>query len=75
LAAIKEHGFNVFFDALGGGPVLEKLIHGLSSNSWVHVYGYLEAQPLQIPVALSLSRGVYITGYMLFTWYSKLGVE
>jgi len=40
-AAIKEHGFNIFFDALGGGPVLEDLITGLGPNSWVHVYGIL----------------------------------
>jgi hypothetical protein len=41
LAAIKEHGFNVFFDALGGGPILEKLIHGLNPGSWVNIYGSL----------------------------------
>jgi NADPH:quinone reductase len=40
-AAIKEHGFNVFFDALGGGETLEALISGLGSNSWVHIYGAL----------------------------------
>lgn len=39
--AIKDHGYNVFFDALGGGPTLEFLMSELLSNSWVHVYGYL----------------------------------
>ena len=74
-AAIKEHGYNVFFDALGGGPILENLIDGLGSNSWVHVYGYLEAQPLTLKIALTLNRGVYITGYLLFVWYSKISAE
>jgi len=60
---------------LGGGEVLEKLIEGLGPNSWVHIYGYLEAKPVQIKVGLDLSRGVYVTGYMLFTWYSTLTEE
>ena len=47
-AALKEHGFNVFFDALGGGSVVETMIAGLGPNSWVHVYGYLQFQPLKI---------------------------
>jgi len=47
-AAIKEHGYNVLFDALGGGPVLETLIGGLGPNSWARIYGYLEAKPLKI---------------------------
>jgi len=65
----------VFFDALGGGPVLEDLIAGLGSNSWVHVYGALEAKPLQVKIGIDLSRGVYITGYLLFIWWSKISAE
>lgn len=75
ITAVKDHGFNVFFDALGGGPILEALVSGLLAGSWVHVYGYLESQPLKINVALDLSRGVYITGYLLFVWYNKLSHE
>ena len=72
---VKEHGFNVFFDALGGGPVTEALVDGLGPNSWVHVYGMLESKPFTLKVALSLSRGVNVTGYMLFGWWSKLTEE
>jgi hypothetical protein len=72
---IKDHGFNVLFDALGGGPILESIISGLLADSWVHIYGYLESKPLEIKVALDLSRGVYITGYLLFVWYNKLSNE
>lgn len=39
--AIKNHGFNVFFDALGGGPITEALILGLNAGSYAHIYGYL----------------------------------
>ena len=39
--------------ALGGGEVTEALVNGLGSNSWVHVYGYLEAKPFTLQVALS----------------------
>jgi hypothetical protein len=65
----------VFFDALGGGPVLETLIEGLASNSWVHVYGALEGKPLQVKIGIDLSRGVYITGYLLFIWWAKISAE
>ena len=39
--AIKEHGFNVLFDALGGGPVTEALIVNLNGGSTAHLYGVL----------------------------------
>jgi len=32
-------------------------------------------KPLQIKVGLNLSRGVYITGYLLFAWYSQISAE
>ena len=74
-AAIKEHGFNVFFDALGGGEVLEALIDGLGPKSFVHVYGLLEGKPLVIKQAISLCRGVTITGFLLFNWYVTISEE
>ena len=40
-AAIKTHGFNVLFDALGGGPVTELLITNLEKNSQAIIYGHL----------------------------------
>ncbi len=73
--AIKTHGFNVFFDALGGGPITETLIVGLNADSYAHIYDYLEAKPLTISVGLTLSKGIFITGYMLFTWYNGLNEE
>ena len=74
-AAIKEHGFNVFFDALGGGDTLEALIDGLEGGSWVRIYGLLEGKPLKIEKAISLCKGVNITGYLLFNWYGPLPEE
>lgn len=65
----------MLFDALGGGPITEALIVGLNAGSYAHIYGYLEAQPLTIKVALTLSRGIIVTGYMLFTWYSSITEE
>lgn len=41
----------------------------------MHVYGVLENKPLEIKMALDLSKGVYITGYLLFVWYNKLPHE
>lgn len=74
-AAIKEHGFNIMFDALGGGEVSEALIEGLGPKSWVYVYGVLSGQPLVIKQAISLCKGVNITGFMLFLWYGPLPEE
>ena len=74
-AAIKEHGFNVFFDALGGGETLETLVDGLGPNSFVHIYGMLEGKPFSLKSGISLCRGVHVTGYLLFSWYGKLTVE
>lgn len=51
------------------------MISGLLTDSWVHVYGYLEGKPLTLKVALDLSRGVYITGYLLFQWFNKLNAD
>lgn len=39
--AISAYGFNVYFDALGGGPVNEALTLGLHPGSVVKIYGYL----------------------------------
>ena len=39
--AISAHGFNVLFDALGGGPVTEALIVGLNGGSIAYIYGAL----------------------------------
>lgn len=73
--AIKTHGFNVFFDALGGGPITEAIIVGLNAGSYAHIYGYLEAKPLSIQVGLNLSKGIFITGYLVFTWYFSISAE
>ncbi len=60
---------------MGGGPILEALIGGLGPNSWARIYGALEAKPLQIKVALNLNNNIFITGYLLFTWFSQLSAE
>ena len=54
---------------------MEKLIDGLGPHSWVHVYGALEAKPLQLKIALNLFRGVHITGYLVFGWFIQLTEE
>ena len=73
--AINAHGFNILFDALGGGPIIQKLILGLNAHSIAYIYGFLEAKPLTIAVALNLSKGISITGYNLFGWYTTISKE
>lgn len=47
----------------------------MNAGSYAHIYGYLEGKPLTIQVALSLSKGIFITGYLLFTWYFSISAE
>jgi len=54
---------------------LQSLIGGLEPQSWVHIYGGLELKPFTLKTGLNLSRGIYVTGYMLFGWYSQLTAE
>lgn len=73
--AVSTHGFNVLFDALGGGPVTEALILGLNAGSIAYLYGVLEGKPLTISLGLSLSKGILVTGYHVFVWYEKVNAE
>ena len=51
------------------------MINGLGPQSWVHIYGLLEAKPLKLEKAIGLCRGVFITGYTLFAWWAPLPEE
>lgn len=73
--AIKQHGFNVVFDALGGGDVISTIIDHLGPNSHVHVYGKLDEKPFQLNAPYLLGRGVNITGFMMPAWYAQLSAE
>lgn len=39
------------------------------------MYGLLEGKPLVLKQAISLCRGVHITGYLLFNWYTSIPEE
>ncbi|CAM6005241.1 unnamed protein product [Sphagnum balticum] len=69
--AIKSHGFNLLFDALGGGPVSEALITNIGNNSYVYIYGRLAGEPLALPSRRVLSKGIFVTGYSVVSWYSS----
>jgi hypothetical protein len=60
---------------LGGGPITEALIINLNPGSYVHIYGYLEAKPLTITLGLTLSKGIHITGYLVFNWFFPVPEE
>ncbi|CAM6005239.1 unnamed protein product [Sphagnum balticum] len=73
--AIKSHGFNVVFDALGGGPVVEALILNLDKNSIVSFYGGLEGKPFTLSNGISLAKGIVLTGYSVLNWYLTISPE
>lgn len=68
-AAVKEHNFDCLFDALGGGPIANQIFASMPVGSKCHVYGALEAKPLEI-MATSLLSGLKVEGFLLFTWYA-----
>ena len=47
----------------------------MNAHSIAYIYGFLEAKPLTIAVALNLSKGISITGYNLFGWYTTISKE
>ena len=55
--------------------MIAALINGLGPKSWVHFYGVLEGKPLTLEMPIKLSRGVYVTGYMLSDWWLPLAEE
>ena len=66
----KEHisiqGFNVLFDAIGGGDVTELLISSLKPESQVYIYGKLTNEPFLMRKPLVALQGTSITNFMLF---------
>lgn len=47
----------------------------MNAHSIAYLYGHLEGKPLTITVGLSLSKGITVTGYQLFGWYSTISKE
>jgi NADPH:quinone reductase-like Zn-dependent oxidoreductase len=73
--AIDKHGFNVLFDALGGGAITETLILGLKPNSKAHTYGGLEGKPLNVDAELLKSRGTSLSFYHLMAWLGSISED
>jgi hypothetical protein len=63
------------FDALGGGDVLEKIIVNLNRNSQVFLYGKLESKPFTLHQPLDLTKGVFITGFILWEYFTQISQE
>lgn len=72
---VGKEGFNVIYDALGGGPVTEALIAHLPPQGTYHVYGHLETQPLTIHNTASLFSGVKVTGFIVMGWWLPTSEE
>lgn len=74
--ALKQGGFNIFFDCLGGGPLLDTLISGLNPNSFVHMYGALENAPFHLKNGVAtVMKGITIGGYRMPDWWMHLSAE
>lgn len=66
---IQKEGFNVVYDALGGGPITEIIINNLPPKGTHHIFGSLEQKPVTISNTSSLISGVRVTGYNLYGWW------
>jgi len=47
----------------------------MNAGSIARIYGYLESKPLSFNIGLNLSKGILVTGYMVFTWYATISEE
>jgi NADPH2:quinone reductase len=56
--AIKTHGFNMLFDAIGGGEISDKLISNLPSLGVAFIYGKLSSDNFVVSKPLIFSGGV-----------------
>jgi NADPH2:quinone reductase len=56
--AIKTHGFNMLFDAIGGGEISDKLISNLPALGVAFIYGKLSTEQLVISKPMVFSGGV-----------------
>jgi NADPH2:quinone reductase len=72
---LKTHGFNVLFDAIGGGEVTEKLISHLLPGSQAFIYGKLTSEPFTMRKPLVGLQGTSISNFMLFEWYARVSQE
>lgn len=70
---IKEHDFNTFFDALGGGPVTDSIISSLPPKAHYFGYGLLEKKQFTISNPYTLFSGVNIAGYFFVNWWMSAG--
>jgi NADPH2:quinone reductase len=70
---IETHGFNVVFDALGGGPVTDSIISNLRPNSYYFGYGVLERKPLTVSNLRILFSEITIKGFFLTNWWIAAG--
>jgi hypothetical protein len=69
---LNTHGFNVLFDAIGGGEVTETLISNLRPASQAFVYGKLSNEPFIMRKPVVGLQGTQISNFMLFEWYSRI---
>jgi hypothetical protein len=69
------HGFNVLFDAIGGGDVTEALISNLKPGSQAYVYGKLTMEPFIMKKPVVSLQGTSISNFMLFEWYGRISAE
>jgi NADPH:quinone reductase-like Zn-dependent oxidoreductase len=72
---VKKYGFNVLFDAIGGGDISDKLISNLSSGGQSFIYGTLSKDPLIISKPLLFTGGAVVTSWMFSGWLSTLSKE
>lgn len=65
----------MFFDAIGGGEITDKLISNLPSFGQVFIYGKLSSDPLVITKPLVFAGDILVTGFMLTGWITSLSLE
>ena len=47
----------------------------MNANSAAYIYGILENKPLSFGSGLALSKGIKVSGYLVFNWFSKISAQ
>ena len=74
-AIVDEKKYDCLFDALGGGPVLDKILQNIDPTSGVYIYGVLENSRFVISNPTLFFAGMNINNFLIFPWFAALDEE
>ena len=72
---VEEKKYGCFFDALGGGPTLDKILQNITPTTGIYIYGVLENKPFTLSNPTLFFAGMKIDNFLVFSWYGSVDQE